>query len=352
MPAAASSWRPPAPYLAAPGGHLLDGERHVRGGAASNHVRLPPLPNIRAFEAALRLGSFERASEELSLTASAVGKRVATLEALLGEKLLVRRGRGVSGTATGIEYARQVQAALGLLSSVALHRRESLRIQSLHVSAPPAFARGVLLPNLASFQNAHPQVEIELSLSSPRAGAGETDADLLVEFVSRTAQTGPDLLDEELVVVSTPGYARDTGLRRPADLRHVKLVRCAFEPWRPWFGRAGLDWPEPRAGLQVAEPGLALEAAVCGMGVALARPSLAREWLESGALQPLFGIGVAPATRYALRPCTRAEVLDASRAFSQWLRELCGHACGDDVRTGLTPDMAGKAFRAHPGDAP
>ena len=85
-------------------------------------VRLPPLPGILAFEAALRLGSFERASEELSLTASAVGKRVATLEARLGTRLLVRRGRGVSGTAVGLEYAQQVREALGLLSAVRLHR--------------------------------------------------------------------------------------------------------------------------------------------------------------------------------------------------------------------------------------
>ncbi|WP_439589402.1 LysR substrate-binding domain-containing protein [Hydrogenophaga sp.] len=342
MPAIAPTRLPTAPYLAVKGGPPPDGRRPV---ATSSQVRLPPLSNIRAFEAALRLGSFERASEELSLTASAVGKRVATLESLLGEKLLVRRGRGVSGTVAGIEYARQVQAALGLLSSVALHQRGTIRPQRLHVSAPSAFVRGLLLPNLAAFQDAHPHVEIELSLSTSR-GADEAKADLQVGFISRASHTGLDLLDEPLIVVGTPGYAREAGLRHPADLRHAKLIRCAFEPWQPWFAQAGLDWPEPCAGLQVADPALALEAAVCGMGVALARPSLAREWLDNGTLHPLFGIGIVPSTRYTLLPSARAEVLDAADAFSNWLRELCARV---SRARSAAPDplLVGKAFRAH-----
>ena len=44
--------------------------------------RLPPLNALRAFEAVARLGSFERAAAELAVGASAVGKRIAALEAL------------------------------------------------------------------------------------------------------------------------------------------------------------------------------------------------------------------------------------------------------------------------------
>jgi LysR family transcriptional regulator, glycine cleavage system transcriptional activator len=41
-------------------------------------------------------------------------------------------------------------------------------------------------------------------------------------------------------------------------------------------------------GPKFVDLGLTLEAAVNGQGVALARPSLARRWLERGALVPLF----------------------------------------------------------------
>ena len=48
-------------------------------------LRFPSIDGLRAFEAASRLGSFERAADELAVTASAVSKRVATLEDLLGK---------------------------------------------------------------------------------------------------------------------------------------------------------------------------------------------------------------------------------------------------------------------------
>jgi DNA-binding transcriptional LysR family regulator len=53
-------------------------------------LRLPCIDGVRAFEATARLGSFERAALTLHVTASAVSKRVATLEALLGAGLCSR----------------------------------------------------------------------------------------------------------------------------------------------------------------------------------------------------------------------------------------------------------------------
>ena len=41
-------------------------------------IRFPSIDGLRAFEASARLGSFERAADELAITASAVAKRVAT----------------------------------------------------------------------------------------------------------------------------------------------------------------------------------------------------------------------------------------------------------------------------------
>ena len=59
---------------------------------------------IQAFEAAARFGSFDKASEELNISASAVGKRITALEALIGASLFARGARGVSLTAAGREY--------------------------------------------------------------------------------------------------------------------------------------------------------------------------------------------------------------------------------------------------------
>jgi DNA-binding transcriptional LysR family regulator len=64
---------------------------------------------------------------------------------------------------------------------------------------------------------------------------------------------------------------------------------------------------------------MTLEAAVSGQGVALARPSLARHWLESGALVPLFAaIRIEPAAQYRLLPHAAS---DAVADCARWLVE-------------------------------
>ncbi|NUP86278.1 MAG: LysR family transcriptional regulator, partial [Burkholderiaceae bacterium] len=89
-------------------------------GPASRDLRLPSIDGMRAFEAAARLGTFERAADELAITASAASKRVGTLEELLGTGLLVRTGKTLALTAAGKEYLAQVRTALGLLAAMPL----------------------------------------------------------------------------------------------------------------------------------------------------------------------------------------------------------------------------------------
>lgn len=222
-------------------------------------LRLPSIEGLRAFEAAARLGSLERAAEGLAVSASAVGKRIATLEALLGLELFARGAKPLRLSAAGKEYLEQVQAALALLAAVPLHRRPQQRLTRLRLSAPPTFARQILVPALPA-------------------------------------------------------------LRRPADLQAAPLLRTPLQPWTPWFRAAGLDWGEPRSGTRFVDLGLTLEAAACGQGIALARPTLAGPYLRRGALQRLFDLQVPAAHPYALLCHAEGE---AVRATADWLRGHC-----------------------------
>ncbi len=62
--------------------------------------RFPSIEALQAFEAAARLGTFERAAELLSITGSAASKRVSGLEGMLGVSLLQRDGRSLALTST------------------------------------------------------------------------------------------------------------------------------------------------------------------------------------------------------------------------------------------------------------
>jgi DNA-binding transcriptional LysR family regulator len=274
--------------------------------SGANDIRYPSIDGLRAFEAAARLGSFERAADELNVTAGAIGKRIATLEDLLGATLLTRGAKPLVLTATGKEYLVQVDAALKTLAAVPLHRRAAQQTQRLRLTAPPTFARQILVPQLEDFTSAHPDVELEVLLSIPylhSSGSGSgSESDLEVRHGG--AELGGTLLmnDVLLPMIAPSLLARLPAMQEPADLARAPLLRTPIEPWAPWFAAAGLAWPEPALGPKLVDLGMTLEAAVSGQGVALARPSLARHWLESGALRPLFAVHAQPAHQYRLLP--------------------------------------------------
>ncbi|HCW83742.1 MAG TPA: transcriptional regulator [Rhodobacteraceae bacterium] len=62
---------------------------------------IPPLPWLRAFEAASRNGNFSSAGEELGLTPAAVSHQVRSLEEQLGYQLFSRRKRPMELTTMG-----------------------------------------------------------------------------------------------------------------------------------------------------------------------------------------------------------------------------------------------------------
>jgi len=282
-------------------------------------LRLPSIEGLRAFEAAARLGTFERAADELSVTASAVGKRIAALEDLIGSALFTRGGKTLALTATGLDYLQRVQPALGLLAEVPQHRRGRQRQQKLRVCAPPTFARQILVPALEAFTAAHPDVDLELVLTLPSLDVEATDADIEVRYGD--ASLGHLLLRDRVQPMAAPALIeRLPPLRTPADLKGAPLLRSPLELWEPWFRVAGLDWPEPASGPQLMDLGLALEAAVCGQGVVLGRLALARHWLASGSLLKLFDLSIEPTNRYYLLPYAAR---GAAPLFARWLTERC-----------------------------
>jgi len=285
-------------------------------------TRLPSVDGLRAFEAAARLGSFERAADELHVTASAIGKRIGVLEELVGAPLFTRGARSLGLTEAGRDYLAPARHVLELLMAMPQHRRGAPARERLRVCVPPTFARQVLMPRLAGFTAAQPAVELELLLSLPQLDVAATDADVEVRFGQ--AGQGLPLLHERVLPLAAPALCAALGERpEPAALARVPLLRSPLDPWTPWFRAAGLPWPEPEAGPRLADLGLVLEAALAGQGVALARPSLARAALASGALRAPWALAAEPAHQYYLLPHAAD---GAAAAFAAWLRDACAEA--------------------------
>ncbi len=288
-------------------------------------IRLPSLDALLAFEAVARAGSFEAAAAELTLTASAVAKRVAGLEERLGQPLFLRQpAKGPSLTPAGFEYLPQVRQALALLQAMPLHQRASSQRERLRVSSTPTFARQLLVPALPGFTAAHPQVELELTLSVPLLAEGDAGADVEIRHGAMPDDIAPAqvLLRDRLTPLAAPALlAQHAPLREPADLLTLPLLRTPLQPWAPWLRAAGLaDTPEPDEGPRFVDLGLTLAAALAGQGVALARLSLARHELAEGRLVQPFALTVPAERHYGL---IRHRPSPAAEAFADWLHAHC-----------------------------
>ncbi len=125
--------------------------------------------NIKIFIEIVDAGSFSRAAENLQIHRPAVTKALQQLERESGVRLLQRTTRRLYLTPEGEEFYRRSKPLLSqaddLLESFAPDR--PIRGQ-LRVDMPIAFARLLVIPHLADFYQAHPEVEIVLSSSDVR----------------------------------------------------------------------------------------------------------------------------------------------------------------------------------------
>jgi DNA-binding transcriptional LysR family regulator len=131
-------------------------------------VRSPDLAELRAFCAAADLGSLGRAARLLRVSQPALSKRLRTLEALAGARLLERSPRGVTLTPAGTRLyveARKllVQAEEVDALMVGLHGEEA----PVRLAASHTIAEFVLPAPLAEFERArHRHLSVELVVAN------------------------------------------------------------------------------------------------------------------------------------------------------------------------------------------
>src|SRR6185436_10517155 len=104
-------------------------------------------------------GSFSRASERLSLPKSTVSRRVAALEAQLGERLLLRTTRKLSVTDFGravLEHAHHVVEDVAAAASLAQNRQLEPSGR-LRVTMPSDLANLMVAPVLSELLRTYPK---------------------------------------------------------------------------------------------------------------------------------------------------------------------------------------------------
>lgn len=287
-------------------------------------ARIPPINCLLSFEALARLRSVSQAADELSVTPSAVSHRIRQLESQVGLKLFERGD--FSLTVDGVAYLGQVRAALKLLQPPDTGRMPGTT--QLRLAVTPTFSRQILLPRLALFRHAYPDIELILQVSIPLLDITAETADLELRYGNGVYSgfESKRVLSDELFPVCSPEYLHEFGPFDGFDtverVNRARLIRSPLVPWRTWFEACNISLPEPREGSQFNDVGLMLDAAVAGFGVALARSKLGLAWIDSGRLVRLSPRAVPSPYHHFI--CWKPGTLERweCAAFVDWLEEV------------------------------
>src|SRR6201987_1937646 len=206
--------------------------------------RLPPLNAIKAFEAAVRLGSFTRAAEELNVTHGAVSRQVRLLETWLGARLFLRTSRNVVPTQAGMGLVAAAIPALDpLAAATARLQNRPPPAGELRVSALPTFAMRWLIPRLPEFQRDYPGLELRMGTASTPAEQFRMDVDAVITGPSRQpGWVGNRFLGEARLPVLSPDLMRTCPLRTSADRERHTLLHAATlrDAWPRWLAAANI----------------------------------------------------------------------------------------------------------------
>jgi LysR family transcriptional regulator, glycine cleavage system transcriptional activator len=299
--------------------------------AARSFRKLPPLNALAAFEAVARHRSFTKAAAELFLTHSAVSQRVTQLEKHLEVKLLARSRRSVDLTPAGARYLESVRGALSTLA-LASDGFSKTAPRQLRLGVLPVFATNWLIYRLRSFHRLHPNIDLDIQSSTTLANVRTGEVDIAIRW-GKGEWPGVEcikLFADELVPVCSKRYLKEIGTpKSPADLKPAVLLRHSLQPWKPWFEKAGLDWPEPARGPAFNDSSLMMQAAVDSLGVALGRRMLIEDLLDQGMLVTVFDISVLIEEAFYIvfdkGSLQRPEVA----AFVEWIKAVAE----EEVRT-------------------
>jgi LysR family transcriptional regulator, glycine cleavage system transcriptional activator len=267
--------------------------------------RFPPLPALRAFEAAVRLGGFARAASELNVSTSAVSHQIRALEELLGARLL-ERSTGLGGirvTPAGARLLPAASSALSLIGDACDDIRGTAR--QLTVSANAPFSSMWLARRLAQFSSLHPDTPINAVVLDGEPDFARTGVDLAIVHVhERNLKPDDDVLMRETVfpVCSPELYPfASKAVCRCRLLQEMHEASPEID-WRNWTSAFTLPDDFESKIVRYSSFSQVMGAAIGGAGVALGRMPLIEPELRSGRLIPLLHGGAKDASwRFVLR---------------------------------------------------
>lgn len=286
------------------------------------------LNRIAVFARVVEAGSFTAAAEALGVRTSSVSRSVAALEAELGIRLLQRTTRKLALTDAGRAYHEGTRDALAALDE-AQHAAASLGAAPrglVRITAAPGFGAG-LAPVTAAFIRAHPDVRLEVELTSRLVDLVKEGFDLAIRAgpLGDSTLLARKLGDTEHAFFASRVYLAEAGRpRRLAELaRHPCVLYRAVGGSAVWEvdGPGGTEQVTVHGRITADDFDFVRATVVSGLGIGFGPEPVFAPAVERGELERVL-------PRYAKRAAP-VHIVWPSRRFEPaavtLLRELLAH---------------------------
>ncbi|WP_159087073.1 LysR family transcriptional regulator [Loktanella sp. Alg231-35] len=252
---------------------------------------MPSVDRMREFLSVMQAGSISEAARVLGLPRATLSRRMASMEADLGIRLILRRTTRLALTHAGEELFRRAQRIVADADAAweAVRRLDDTPRGLLRVSVTGPHFLKLFTQFLCDF----PQVRLEVQSTTRHV-------DLLADGVDVAMRIGPvedkDLIvrrvhTDRSIVVASPDYLANSGTpQKASDLAKHRCIVGFAGGWTPQS-----EWPLLKGGsvnvggrLSANEITLIREAALDGLGCALIGSAVVAREIQEGRLVPLL----------------------------------------------------------------
>ena len=251
--------------------------------------------NWQFLSAPRRAAAFRALPASLACRSPSVSRIVGNLEERLGVTLLLRTTRRITLTNAGelfLDRAREILAGLEDAEDAA-RGLDSLR-GLIRLALPVIYGTREVIPHLAEFLAAHPQLRVEMTVSDERQDLVAEGADVAIRLgqLDDAAFGARKLATLERLPVASPAYLRARGTpKTPADLA---AHHCIFGPGG--FGRDTWTFKKNDTVISVdvtgrvhtnSGPGL-FATVMNGLGIAMVSSAMCAAEVKAKKLVPLL----------------------------------------------------------------
>lgn len=234
-------------------------------------------------------GSLSRASVELDISPTMVGKHLRMLESHLNSKLINRTTRRISLTQVGKNYYIHCRAVLDLIEEgeKKFIKNNISPLKNITISAPDVLGNRIILPMILEYMEYNPDLNIELDLSDKLTDLTTDNIDIAIrvgEVPDSDDIIARYLANYEFTACASPKYLMKFGIpNTPYDLFNHQCISFNRSILTQWQGTEFIEKMKRSRIISFSIDAIRMSA-LSGMGIIIHSKIFVDDDIKSGSL--------------------------------------------------------------------